>query len=154
MIIENNKIQEKILALLLMRYKVSPKQSLVMVQDWLEKHPGSSYEVLEEYLRNSLVRVENEELIDLYEVRIMTLVNDLRGKEGIKIQDRRYKLSSYPLCFVGNETVQWIENRYLLSKPEAIRLGQELIDLKIIHHVTDDHNFKDESLFYRFYIDE
>ena len=47
MIIENNKIQEKILALLLMRYKVSPKQSLVMVQDWLEKHPGSTYEVLE-----------------------------------------------------------------------------------------------------------
>ena len=100
------------------------------------------------------MRVENEELIDLYEVRIMTLVNDLRGKEGIKIQDRRYKLSSYPLCFVGNEAVKWIENRYLLSKPEAIRLGQELIDLKIIHHVTDDHNFKDESLFYRFYIDE
>ena len=154
MIIDNNKIQEKILALLLMRYKISPKQSLEMIQAWLQSHPGIAYDVLEEYLRNNLVRVEKGQLIDLYEERIMTLVNDLRGKDGIKIQDRRYKFTSYPLCFIGSEAVEWMESRYLLSKPEAIRLGQELINLKIIHHVTDEHDFKNDYLFYRFYIDE
>ena len=154
MIIDNNKIQEKILALLLMRYKISPKQSLAMIQTWLEKHPGIAYDVLEQYLRNNLVRVENDELRDLYEERIMTLVSDIRGKDGVSIQDRRYKFSSYPLCFIGSEAVEWMEKRYLLSKPEAIRLGQELIDLKIAHHVADEHGFKNDYLFYRFYIDE
>ena len=154
MIIDNNKTQEKILALLLMRYKVSPKQSLEMIQTWLQKHPGVDYAILEEYLRSNLVRVENNDLVDLYEERIMTLVKDLRGNAGITIKDRRYKLTNYPLCFIGNEAVAWMETQYLLSKPEAIRLGQELIELKIIHHVTDDHDFKNDYLFYRFYIDE
>ena len=125
-----------------------------MIKDWLEKHPDSTHELLGEYLKNRLVSIQNDELIDLYEKRIMTLVNDLRCENGITIQDRRYRFSNYPLCFVGNEAVKWIENRYLLSKPEAIRLGQELINLKIIHHVTDEHDFKNEYLFYRFYIDE
>ena len=155
MLITNNDIQDKICTLLLMRYKiVSPIKSSKMIKDWLEKHPDSTHELLGEYLKNRLVSIQNDELIDLYEKRIMTLVNDLRCENGITIQDRRYRFSNYPLCFVGNEAVKWIENRYLLSKPEAIRLGQELINLKIIHHVTDEHDFKNEYLFYRFYIDE
>ena len=152
--VENSKIQEKILALLLMRFKVSPKDSLRITQEWLKNHPDMNYELLEAYLRNHLVRVENDELIDLYDQRIMKLVNDLRGEGGIEIKDRRYKLTNYPQCFVGSEVVEWIEKKYLLSKSEAIRLGQELMDLKIIHHVTDDHEFKSSYLFYRFYIDE
>lgn len=63
-------------------------------------------------------------------------------------------MSFYKQCFIGSEAVEWMEKAYILSKSEAIRLGQELIDLKIIHHVTDDHNFKDGYFFYRFYIDE
>ena len=125
-----------------------------MIKDWLQKHPDSTHELLGEYLKNRLVSIKNDELIDLYEKRIMTLVNDLRSEKGITIQDRRYRFSNYSLCFVGNEVVKWMENHYSLSKSEALKLGQELIDLKIIHHVHDDHNFKDEYLFYRFYIDE
>ena len=78
----------------------------------------------------------------------------MRGKEGVEIKDRRYKLTNYPLCFIGSEVVEWMQEKYSLSKSEAIRLGQELIDLKIIHHVADDHDFKGSYLFYRFYCDE
>ncbi len=154
MMVENKKTQEKILALLLMRFKVSPTESLKITQNWLSEHSGSSYDKLEGYLKNSLVRIENNQLIDLYDERIMTLVNDLRSDGGIEIKDRRYRLTSYPQCFVGNEVVKWIEAKYSLSKPEALRLGQELIDLKIIHHVADEHDFRDDYFFYRFYIDE
>ncbi|MCG8366531.1 MAG: hypothetical protein MJA27_24755 [Pseudanabaenales cyanobacterium] len=37
---------------------------------------------------------------------------------------------------------------------EALRIGQLLVECGIIHHVTDEHSFKDEYLFYRFYEDE
>eukprot|EP01121_Diplochlamys_sp_Union-15-3_P019706 TRINITY_DN7497_c0_g1_i2.p1 TRINITY_DN7497_c0_g1~~TRINITY_DN7497_c0_g1_i2.p1 ORF type:complete len:238 (-),score=34.58 TRINITY_DN7497_c0_g1_i2:285-893(-) len=37
---------------------------------------------------------------------------------------------------------------------EAVKIGQQLIDADILHHVTDDHNFENENLFYRFRMDE
>jgi hypothetical protein len=78
----------------------------------------------------------------------------MRGNEGIEIKDRKYRLTTYHQCFIASEVVQCMEKKYILSKSEAIRLAQELIDLKIIHHVTDNHEFKNDYLFYRFYIDE
>ncbi len=41
-----------------------------------------------------------------------------------------------------------------VTRPEAIQIGEMLIARQIVHHVHDDRNFKDEYLFYRFYIDE
>ena len=37
---------------------------------------------------------------------------------------------------------------------EALSMGQQMIDLSLIHHVHDEHPFKNENLFYRFYRDE
>jgi hypothetical protein len=37
---------------------------------------------------------------------------------------------------------------------EALSIGQRLIDLSLAHHVVDEHPFKNEKLFYRFYRDE
>ena len=52
------------------------------------------------------------------------------------------------------ETVDWIVENIKIDRAKAIKVCQKLIDKKIIHHVTDDHDFKDEPLFYRFYADE
>lgn len=154
MIIDNVKGKEKVLALLLMRFKVSPKDSLEITKEWFNNNPDSDWIFLDTCLRNNLVRLKNNQLINLYDQHITILVNDLRNNNGLEIKDRRYHLSIYPKCFIGSDAVKWIENKYLLSKFEAIRLGQQLIDLKIIHHVTDDHDFKSDNLFYRFYMDE
>lgn len=149
-----NTAKQKILALLLMRFKVSTRDSLQMSEDWLKAHPDSNWEILESSLKNNLVRLGDNKLVDIYDEKIRKVVNDLRGKEGIEIQDRKYRLTTYKQCFVASEVVEWMEKRYILSKSEAIRLGQELIDLKIIHHVSDEHDFQDGYFFYRFYSDE
>ena len=151
---EINTAKQKIFALLLMRFKVATRDSLSISEEWLKNHPDSDWLMLESCLKNNLVRLENNKLVDIYEEKIRKVVNDLRGNEGIEIQDRRYRLTTYKQCFIASEAIEWMKKRYILSKSEAIRLGQELIDLKIIHHVTDDHDFKDGYFFYRFYTDE
>ena len=35
---------------------------------------------------------------------------------------------------------------------EALKLGNQMIDLGIMHHVVFEHNFKDKPLFYRFQV--
>ena len=87
-------------------------------------------------------------------INLDLLVANMRNVGGIEIKNRRYNLKIYSRCFVGSEAVSWLTDNLGISKQEAIALGQKLIDKKWIHHVTDDHQFKDEALFYRFYWDE
>ena len=55
---------------------------------------------------------------------------------------------------LGNEAVDWISKKTKLSREDAVSLGQKMIDKGIFHHVLDEHQFKDEALFYRFSDDE
>lgn len=146
--------QEKVLALLMMRFKIPPSQSVSIVQQWIDEHPEESYENLKQSLENGLIRVEKQQFINLYTPEINRLVNKMRGENGIEIKDRNYRLKKYSQCFIGSETVKWFIDNYQTTKAEALKLGQNLITEKIIHHVTDDHEFKDDFLFYRFYVDE
>ena len=82
------------------------------------------------------------------------VVAQMRNVGGLEIKKRRYNLKVYSRCFVGSEAVSWLQDNFGLSQTDAIALGQRLIEEKWIHHVTDDHQFKDEDLFYRFYRDE
>lgn len=51
---------------------------------------------------------------------------------------------------VGSEVVDWLEARpYCSGRAHAVTLGQRLVDAGFIHHVTHEHPFKDEDLFYR-----
>jgi hypothetical protein len=83
-----------------------------------------------------------------------SIVAKMRSKEGLEIKARPYKLKLYHRCFIGSEAVEWMMKNLSLSKEEAIALGQKMIARKIIHHVCDEHPFKDENIFYRFYEDE
>lgn len=85
---------------------------------------------------------------------IERLVAKMRGEGGIEIKDRRYGLQKYPRCFVGSEAVTWIAEHLKMSREEATAIGQKLMVKKKIHHVLDEHPFRDENLFYRFYEDE
>jgi hypothetical protein len=90
----------------------------------------------------------------LTEAEIERLITQMCGKDGPEIKDRRYGFSVYPKCFVGSEAVAWLIQTQKATQEEALRIGQMLIERGIIHHVTDEHTFKDEYLFYRFYVDE
>ncbi|MEB3213491.1 MAG: mechanosensitive ion channel domain-containing protein, partial [Leptolyngbyaceae bacterium] len=91
---------------------------------------------------------------DLMDSEIDALVRQMRGSEGVEIKDRRYRLRMFSKCFVGSEAVHWLMQYQKATREEALRIGQLLVEKGIFHHVTDDHTFEDEYLFYRFYEDE
>ena len=64
-------------------------------------------------------------------------------------------LKTFPRCFVGvlprSECVDALLTQgHAMSRDDAVSLGQSLLAAGLIHHVTKDHSFKDEKLFYRF----
>ena len=87
-------------------------------------------------------------------VNLHDLIAKMRGDDGLDIKTRRHQLKLYKRCFVGSEAVDWLANHLKISRTKAVAIGQILIDKKVIHHVSDEHSFKDENLFYRFYQDE
>ncbi|MBE9170118.1 hypothetical protein IQ238_22210 [Pleurocapsales cyanobacterium LEGE 06147] len=88
------------------------------------------------------------------EINFEQLVAQMRGNQGVKIKARHHKLKLYHRCFLGNEAVDWLAKNFHISRREAVKLGQQLIERKIIHDVLDESSFKDEPILYRFYEDE
>jgi potassium efflux system protein len=78
----------------------------------------------------------------------------MRAPDGVAIADRRHRFSTYRRCFIGANAVDWLMRREDLSRAEAVQLGQRLVERGIIHHVLDEHPFRDGAYFYRFYADE
>ena len=91
---------------------------------------------------------------ELAKIDIEELVQGMRESEGVEIKDRYYRRNLYPACFIGAEAVEWLMQKQNCTWEVAIALGELLITRKIIHHVTDQHPFRDDYLFYRFYADE
>ena len=85
---------------------------------------------------------------------IKVLVDRMRGPDGVEIKDRYYGFNLFSKCFVGTEAVIWLMRHHRIDRESAVRLGQLLIDCGHMHHVTDDHSFRNDRLFYRFYEDE
>ncbi|MEA5511503.1 mechanosensitive ion channel domain-containing protein [Crocosphaera sp. UHCC 0190] len=116
---------------------------------------SNSDQKVEPDLVNSLGNYELDSLEDrLTDNDLQTLVKLMRSPEGVSIEDRRYRLNIYPACFIGSEAVNWLVENQNYSREEALELGQILVERGIIHHVLDQHAFKDSYLFYRFCEDE
>jgi len=91
---------------------------------------------------------------DIGRISLRQLALEMRSPTGVEIKTRRYKIKLYQRCFLGNEAVDWISKKTKISRIDAIKLGQKMLDKGIFNHVTDQHQFKDESLFYRFQDDQ
>lgn len=85
---------------------------------------------------------------------LIELVKEMRGPGGVSIQDRMYRLKTYPSVFVGSQAVDWLVAKKGVTREEAVDLGNQLMEKFFFHHVCDDHVFKDKYLFYRFLHDE
>ncbi|MBP0003037.1 MAG: mechanosensitive ion channel [Cyanobacteria bacterium SBC] len=96
----------------------------------------------------------SDDRCDLESLDLDDLARKMRGSDGVEIKNRRFGLRTYPNAFVGTDAVEWLMRTQKASLKVAIQLGQLLIDRGIIHHVHDEHDFKNERLFYRFYKDE
>lgn len=91
---------------------------------------------------------------NLNRISLRQLGEQMRSENGVEIKTRRQKLKLFQRCFLGNEAVDWIVQQTKLSRADAVALGQKMSDKGIFHHVLDEHQFKDEELFYRFHEDE
>ena len=83
-------------------------------------------------------------------ISVRQLAVEMRSENGVEIKTRRHKLKLFQRSFLGNEAVDWIVKKVKVSREDAIALGQKMIDKGIFQHVTEEHQFKDEPLFYRF----
>ena len=81
---------------------------------------------------------------------LASIAKRMCGEGGVPVADRRYRLTVYPACFRGDEAVDWLMTELVLSRPQAVRMGQRLHAHRLIRHVLDEHDFADAELFYRF----
>ena len=73
-------------------------------------------------------------------------------RECVDIGDRRFRLKTYKRCFVGREAVDMLVNtRVANTRSEAVEFGRTLArEMNLFSHVTGDHAFCDDYLFFRF----
>ena len=74
-------------------------------------------------------------------------------QKSVVIKDRYYHLKKFKSCFISQEAIDWMISCEILpriqSRSQAIQLGQELIDAKIIEHVPNPLKFQDGYFFYK-----
>jgi Domain found in Dishevelled, Egl-10, and Pleckstrin (DEP) len=75
-------------------------------------------------------------------------------RSELPIRDRKYHGTLYPGCFAGADATAWMKKTLALNENEAMTLGELLLELFVIHHVLDDHHFRDGKYFFRFFEDE
>ena len=68
------------------------------------------------------------------------------------VKDRKYRFKKYKKCFVGSEIIDaMVYTGLVQSRQEGVLLGRALEHhLNWFRHVTGDHHFRDDYLFYRF----
>ena len=88
------------------------------------------------------------------EEELADLAARMRAEGGVAIEDRRHLWNVYPRCFTGREAIDWLVRTEGVGRREALRLGRQLVERGLLHHVLDEHPFEDAGYFYRFYADE
>jgi hypothetical protein len=83
------------------------------------------------------------------------LVADMRSPQGVKIENRAQSFRfPYLRCFVGREAVDWMTKKLSIDRPQAVALGQRLIDDKWLRNLSNKQPFEDNDLFYQFLMDK
>lgn len=78
-----------------------------------------------------------------------SIATKLMGSDLVKT--RRYRLQTFESVVVGREVVDFLVARGAVpSRLAAVDMGQQLISNGFMEHVTQDHDFEDAELFYRF----
>ena len=69
-------------------------------------------------------------------------------REGVRVGDRSWRLKTFKNVFVANEAVDFLVERYPISRDGAVRLCNELQDQGWMQHVKGEHRFRDDHLFF------
>jgi len=78
------------------------------------------------------------------------LIAKMCGNDGVDIRARRFRAKTYAECFVGGAAVDWLaQSDATRTRTEALHIGQALLELGYINHVTHEQPFQDGHFFYR-----
>jgi len=80
-------------------------------------------------------------------------VRQAMAADGL-VKDRKYHLRTYKKCCVGNKLVDYIMKENKCNRVEAVQFAELLTEKCLLEHVTQDHPFHDDKLFYRFLLPE
>lgn len=98
--------------------------------------------------------IDNDDLDEFMRLAV-ELYQDLYKSDPPIIKNRKYHMQVYKACFRGDELITWLVNQFQVQdRNEGVAVGRMLLMHGLIHHVCDDHTFKDEGLFYRFCRDD
>lgn len=108
--------------------------------------------------RSSKVSFDIERGMGHFKMDVMTSLNlglgpaAERFRSGVTTGPHTYHLRKYEDTFVGREAVTFmVRSQMSPSRQEAVILGQRLMmELDMFSCVNDDHDFKDEYIFYRY----
>ena len=93
----------------------------------------------------------------------VVLYNMLESSSCITTKSRTYRTKTYPNCWtgkqnvvtsrvaltdVGTDAVSWMEDKLLISRPEAVQLGAFIMQHNYFRHVCDAREFFDKEFFY------
>lgn len=93
--------------------------------------------------------MENEE--DLLHVKKYDIIAAIADPLNKLILNRYYYGAQYRNCFIGNAVLKFlVEQDMIESKEEGIDILNMLVRDGKITHVKNEHEFKDEYLFYVF----
>jgi hypothetical protein len=77
-------------------------------------------------------------------------------REGVIVKTHVYHFKRYHRTFVGCQAVDYLVHSSLAAtRKDAVTLGRRMsLELNLFRHVSNDHEFKDDLLFYRFMDDD
>eukprot|EP00004_Rigifila_ramosa_P027749 TRINITY_DN9144_c0_g1_i2.p1 TRINITY_DN9144_c0_g1~~TRINITY_DN9144_c0_g1_i2.p1 ORF type:complete len:713 (-),score=112.73 TRINITY_DN9144_c0_g1_i2:225-2165(-) len=74
-----------------------------------------------------------------------------RMRSGVRVRDRKLRMRVIPACFVGAEAVDWLLKLLPhIQRQGAVLIGNQMLAMSLIEHVTREHVFEDSPLLYRF----
>ena len=83
------------------------------------------------------------------------LVTEMRSPQGVEIKNRSQSFRlPYIRCLIGREAVDWMSGRLSIDRPQAVAIGQRLIDDNWLKNLSNQQPFEDADLFYQFCMDK
>ncbi|MDY6805083.1 MAG: mechanosensitive ion channel [Cyanobacteriota bacterium] len=114
------------------------------ISAWIRSQTPAEYKLKKpEVLPQELPIVEEE-----YDWEAIAIA--MQGENGVSIRDRRFQFKVFQNVFLGSEAVEWLMVNERATREEAILMGRLMLERGMIRHVLDEHDLKDEPLFYQF----
>ena len=135
------------------RYNLDVERANVLVHNWLTNNLQKSSLDLFNSIKIGKVILKEQELFEIPDLSLeqsTVLASKIQRLYNLEIKDRWYHLKCYKKCFIGSELVDCLVKNQSILQEEAIVIGQNLLQHNLISHVCNDHEFKNEFLFYRF----